>query len=274
MSNKPPSAEQVAAFHEQGWAILPGFADAAALAELREQMGKLLGAFEPSDHPSLFHANNGASSDAYFLESGNQIRFFLEPDAVDAKGQLTVAREQSVNKAGHALHTLDPVFRRFCASSHLKQVAAAFGQREPRALQSMYLFKQPRIGADVALHQDATFLYTDPVSVLGLWLALDDADESNGCLWALPGGHRLGLKRRLRRDGAASTRMEILDPTPFPERGLTPLPVTAGSLVVLHGLLPHLSRPNRSGRPRHAFSVHYIDEACRYPEDNWLRPTG
>ncbi len=43
-------------------------------------------------------------------------------------------------------------------------------------------------------------------------------------------------------------------------------------MVLLHGLLPHWSGVNRSPRSRHAYSVHVIDEACHYPEDNWLRP--
>jgi phytanoyl-CoA hydroxylase len=44
-----------------------------------------------------------------------------------------------------------------------------------------------------------------------------------------------------------------------------------GTLVALHGLLPHYSGANRSVRSRHAYTLHVIDGACRYPADNWLR---
>ena len=47
--------------------------------------------------------------------------------------------------------------------------------------------QQPKIGGEVAVHQDSTFLYTDPPTVVGLWLALEDATKENGCLWHLPG---------------------------------------------------------------------------------------
>ena len=47
--------------------------------------------------------------------------------------------------------------------------------------------QQKKIGGEVALHQDSTFLYTDPPSVVGLWVALEDATKENGCLWHLPG---------------------------------------------------------------------------------------
>ena len=60
----------------------------------------------------------------------------------------------------------------------------------------MYIFKQPKIGGEVACHQDSTFLYNEPINIAGLWLALEDATIENGCLWAIPAGHGLGLKSR------------------------------------------------------------------------------
>ncbi len=61
-----------------------------------------------------------------------------------------------------------------------------------------------------------------------------------------------------------------LDPTPWPEEGWVPLEAPKGTLVVLHGLLPHRSAPNRSPRSRHAYTLHLIDGATRYPPENWL----
>ena len=45
-------------------------------------------------------------------------------------------------------------------------------------------------------------------------------------------------------------------------------------LVVLHGLLPHYSAPNRSDRSRHAYAIHAIEAAAEYPADNWLQRSG
>ena len=40
-------------------------------------------------------------------------------------------------------------------------------------------------------HQDATYLYTEPLKkVFGIWIALEDADEDNSCLWFVPGSHK------------------------------------------------------------------------------------
>jgi phytanoyl-CoA hydroxylase len=134
----------------------------------------------------------------------------------------------------------------------------------------MYIFKQPRIGGEVVCHQDGTFLHTEPESVTGFWFALEDATEENGCMWAEPGGHRRPLRARFVREGQG-TRMVELDAAPLPTDGLVPLAAPKGTLVVLHGRLPHLSGPNRSDRSRHAYALHLIDGACRYSADNWLR---
>ena len=62
-----------------------------------------------------------------------------------------------------------------------------------------------------------------------------------------------------------------LDPTPLPTEDLVPLEVERGSLVVLHGLLPHWSAPNRSNASRHAYALHVIDGETHYSGDNWLQ---
>ena len=51
-------------------------------------------------------------------------------------------------------------------------------------------FQQPGIGGEVVPHQDNSFLYTEPTTCTGLWLALEDATLINGCLWAIPGSHK------------------------------------------------------------------------------------
>jgi phytanoyl-CoA hydroxylase len=176
------------------------------------------------------------------------------------------------------MHDLDPVFERFTYTPQLAAIAGDLGLTDALALQSMYIFKQPGIGGEVGCHQDATFLYTEPMTVTGFWFAIEDATLENGCLWAAPGGHRAaGLRQVFRRSGAMGdhdgTHFEQLDETPLPSAPdeLVPLEVEAGTLVVLHGLLPHWSGPNRSGRSRHAYSVHCISAAAEYPAWNWLQ---
>jgi phytanoyl-CoA hydroxylase len=139
----------------------------------------------------------------------------------------------------------------------------------------MYIFKQPRIGGEVTCHTDHTYLWTEPRSVVGFWFAIDDATKENGCLWALPGGHRIPVKGRSRlNEAGTATVMDVFDPEPYPSEGLVALEAARGTLVLLDGALPHRSGANRSDKPRHAYTVHAIDGTTRYLPDNWLqRPT-
>ena len=258
-------------YRRDGFLVLERFASPEACDALMARAAELVAAFDPAETRSVFQTRDQKrTSDAYFMGSGDQIRFFLEEEAVDADGRLARPKEASINKIGHAMHDLDPVFERFSRTPELASVVRDLGVRDPGLLQSMYIFKQPGIGGEVTCHQDATFLYTDPISVVGLWFALEDATLDNGCLQAIPGGHAVGLKSRFRRDDAVGVRTEVLDASPWPLEALVPLEVPRGTLVVLHGLLPHMSRANRSPRSRHAYSIHVIDRSSVYPSDNWL----
>ncbi len=259
-----------AAFERDGVLVLEGFADRAVCKSLIDRAGELVDGFDPEAVQSVFSSKTHAhSADTYFETSGDKVRFFLEEGAVDADGRLNRDKAVAVNKIGHALHDLDPVFDGFSRQPRLEQVVRSLGLAEPLLLQSMYIFKQPGIGGEVVCHQDSTFLYTEPLSVIGLWFALEDATVENGCLWGLPGRHRNGLKKRYRRS-ADGLDFEVLDDMPWPEDAKVPLEVPAGTLIVLHGQFPHLSGVNRSPRSRHAYTLHVIDGACSYPADNWL----
>jgi len=246
-------------FLEDGYAVFPGFKSRSELDELRARAEAI--ARESASQPvSIFSTRDQArQSDDYFLTSGDKIRCFFEEDGT------------TVNKIGHAMHDLDPVFDRFSHGERLTEIAAQAGLPEPVIYQSMYIFKQTRVGGAVDWHQDAAFLRTDPVSVTAFWFALDDADRTNGCLWVQPGGHRSPLRNQfVVCDGKAE--LQTLDPAPWPELAqAVPVEVAAGTLVLFNGLLPHYSAPNASDRPRHAYTLHAVDRRAVYAPDNWLQ---
>ena len=266
------SLNQRSQYDQDGYLVIPDYASPAQCDKLISEAESLVKDFEPEEVKTIFSTEDQArTSNDYFMNSGDKIRFFFEPNAFLPNGQLRQAKEISINKIGHGLHDLNPIFDQFSRQPFLESVCRDVGIKDPILMQSMYIFKQPRIGGEVTCHQDSTFLYTEPMSVLGLWVALQDATISNGCLYALPGGHKTGLKRKFIRNEAGGTRFEELDTSPWPTEGYVPLEVKKGTLVLLHGLLPHLSGPNLSEQSRHAYTLHVIDGAAQYPAENWLQ---
>ncbi|SOD93318.1 phytanoyl-CoA dioxygenase family protein [Caenispirillum bisanense] len=252
-----------------GYLVFPDFITEDAAESLRRRAWELVEAFEPVGTAVQLQS---PEYEAYMLDAGDDIRFFLEPQAVSDDGRLTRPKHQAIGKIGRALHDLDPVFDAFSRTPELAALVNALGVAEPLLLQSQYIFKQPGIGLAFPMHQDATFMVTEPPSVIALWFALEDANETNACLHVLPGAHKGPLAARFRRDDIGGNHgVETLIETNWTREDFVPVRVRRNSLVVMHGLLPHVSDTNVSSRTRQSYVLHAIDARCHYPADNWLR---
>ena len=264
--------DMVSSFNTAGVLILEGFVSAEECLRLRERTLELIDAFDPQSVKSVFSAMEQTQlGDKYFEKSGDKIRFFFEQDAFDDDGNLRQSKENSLNKIGHAMHDIDPVFDSFSRTAKLAAVVDSLGYEDPVILQSMYIFKPPRIGGEVYCHQDSTFLYTDPESCIGFWFALEDATIENGCMHFIPGGHNGALKELHYRDENGKMTFKTLDDAPWPEGATVPAEAKAGTLVIFDGRAPHLSGANLSDKSRHAYTLHVIDRNSRYPAENWLQ---
>ncbi|XP_054357133.1 phytanoyl-CoA dioxygenase domain-containing protein 1 isoform X7 [Pongo pygmaeus] len=136
----------------------------------------------------------------------------------------------------------------------------------------------------VSPHQDASFLYTEPLGrVLGVWIAVEDATLENGCLWFIPGSHTSspswpagGVSRRMVRAPVGSAPgTSFLGSEPARDNSLfVPTPVQRGALVLIHGEVVHKSKQNLSDRSRHAYTFHFMEASgTTWSPENWLQPT-
>ncbi|CAH0746172.1 unnamed protein product [Diatraea saccharalis] len=261
---------------QDGYAVIEDFLRPAECDELVAAGIELTKNISDTDQKTTFSTKEGERrqiQDKYFLESNDKISYFYEVDAVGPDGKLTVDPTVSLNKVGHALHLLHPIFRCYTYSDRVKAVCHQLGFKEPAVVQSMYIYKNPGLGGEVTAHQDATYLYTEPIPPIGFWIALEDATIQNGCLWMARGSHKSGVHRRLIRNPDKDPAVIFDRPEAvYPQSSFTPVPVSKGTCILLHGNLVHKSAHNRSEKSRHAYTFHIVEKLNnQYSPDNWLQ---
>lgn len=164
------------------------------------------------------------------------------------------------------MHRWDELSWRFFIDPRLTSRVAALLGGEPNLVQTMVYFKPPGSRGQ-APHQDQFYFRAAPGSTMGAWLALDRADEENGCMRMVPGSHRYPLICTVEADRGTSFT-EITSPLPpgipFPAQVMHP-----GDVLFFEGHVVHGSFPNAtSDRFRRALIAHYISpEATRIGED-------
>jgi phytanoyl-CoA hydroxylase len=106
--------EQIESFHRNGFLVIPGYLSAETITAMKEEIANVISQLDLLSSRSIFTtANNmeGMNRDKYFLESGDTIRHFWEEKAFDSDGNPKQSLDQCINKIGHALHDLNPVFK-------------------------------------------------------------------------------------------------------------------------------------------------------------------
>jgi len=259
---------------KDGYLVLEKVLSQDTIDALMNQAATLVESFDAESHRSIFSTKDQSdNTNDYHLNSASNISFFFEEDAFDENGKLRQAKSLSINKIGHALHDVDEVFSNFCRSDLIKKtVQEIIGISSPSFVQSMYIYKQPRIGGDVTIHQDNWFIHTTPLTCYGLWFSLEEATTENGCLYVIPGSHKEHpCQKRFQRTGnTVAFDVPAMEHPPKDEEFIA-VPVPAGTMVLLDGGLLHRSFPNTSPKSRQAFTVHVVDSEAEYSSDNWLQ---
>lgn len=137
-------------------------------------------------------------------------------------------------------------------------------------MQSMAILKPPKIGGRVSIHQDSTYLYAEPDTLLGFWCPLQDATLENGCLWGIPGSHK----------GPLYCRSKVIDRVPHDEKyhevdykqeDFVPMEMKQGDLAIFTGKFLHKSNDNLSNKSRYAYTWHLMDSSSKWCPHNWLQ---
>jgi ectoine hydroxylase-related dioxygenase (phytanoyl-CoA dioxygenase family) len=234
----PVTDEQVRSFVDDGFLVAPDLVSPGELEEIKaDAMRFARGEYKTENPPEVTPGLRAPS----------------EADAME--GVLAV----------HFPHWVSPIMRSFIThpgvAGVVQRVAGAHlphWDGAAKCMQSM-LFVKPAGLPGQAWHQDERFIPTRDRSLVGAWIAIDDATIKNGCLWVLPGSHRTGYIWPSRPHG----NPDEFDPTDesfgFDDAAAVPVEVKAGSVVFFNGYLLHRSLKNRSQGYRRSLVNHYCN---------------
>jgi hypothetical protein len=152
---------QVQFYKDNGYVILPKVFSKDYIEELKAEVADLVSKADEKELGTRFYTGvQKTNSEDYFMESGDKIRFFLEHGAYDKDGHLVHPLKDSINKIGHCLHDLNKKFINFSYSKEMQHIAKRLGYIKPIIPQSMYIFKNAKVGGEVPPHTDNAFIRT------------------------------------------------------------------------------------------------------------------
>ena len=230
----------LAHWREHGWARLGKLADDATARALRDRVRAIM--LGEVTYDGLFFQHDSESGRYEDLPYGEG---WVGPS-------LQYRKVEKLEK--------DPLFWAWIRADVFRQLAARiYASASVSLYRAFVMHKHEGGGSPLPWHQDGgEFWGLDRDPVMTIWTALDDAPLDGGCVEVLPGSHTRGLATR---NGGVVPR-DKLDPAGADARAL-PLPAVAGEVLLLHNHVWHRSGPTRTGRPRTALSVCYMDGATR-----------
>ncbi|MEM7330999.1 MAG: phytanoyl-CoA dioxygenase family protein [Chloroflexota bacterium] len=144
----------------------------------------------------------------------------------------------------HFPHKISPIMKKYLAHPTVVEVATKVIGPNVKCMQSMLFIKSAGKPGQ-AWHQDEEFIPTRDRTLMGGWIALDDANPSNGGLWVIPGSHKHGIiwPQQVQNDPRFDCTIESWG-FPYKDDDAMPVEVKAGAIVFFNGYLLHRSLPN------------------------------
>ncbi|MEO8821124.1 MAG: phytanoyl-CoA dioxygenase family protein [Ginsengibacter sp.] len=176
----------------------------------------------------------------------------------------------------HFPHKISPLIKDFLSNKKIVDVLTKIVSPNVKCMQSMLFVKAPG-KAGQAWHQDEYFIPTRDKSLVGAWIAIDDATIENGCLWIIPGSNKPGyMHQRVDNTSSEYADVDTIDVSGFKSEEIIPVEVKSGSVVFFNGYILHSSLRNKTKDCfRTALVNHYMSGESMLPwdQDGKLPPT-
>lgn len=168
----------------------------------------------------------------------------------------------------HFPHKISPLIKDFLAQEKIVNVLTNVVSNNVKCMQSMLFVKGPG-KAGQAWHQDEFYIPTRDKSLIGVWIAIDDASVENGCLWIIPGSHKPGyIMSRVDNNSDEYADVDTIDVSSYKQEEIIPVEVKSGAVVFFNGYLLHSSKRNKTtGNFRTALVNHYMSAESMLPWD-------
>lgn len=227
----------IAAWRDEGYAVLPGVADAATTRALGDRLYAYLDGSRPD--PGLFFQRDSGTGDYADVGFGHG---YEGPDVPYRK----VERLER-----------DPLFASWLGHPLFARMAARIFPHSVTLYRATAFLKAPRVGSNLPWHQDGGLFWgLDRDPCWQVWTALDDAPAEAGCLEVVPRSHLAGMASPM---GGLVPQAVLGDA----ESKAVKLPARAGDVILVHSLVWHRSGRNTTDLPRRAFSASYLDGETR-----------
>jgi phytanoyl-CoA hydroxylase len=261
LPHSPCGSDVADRFDRDGYVVCPGLFAPSEIHDLRAEIASIArgerGPVQGVNNATVAARSRGATINDNDNDNDN--------DAADDD-----ARVLSNYLAFHHPHKLSPLIKEALRHPRLVQVLTKLIGPNVKSMQSMYFVKSAGKPGQ-AWHQDEQYIPTRDRSLTGAFIAIDDADVENGCLWMHPGSHRAGVLHRMaaHEDPRFDPSGEAQDfPPDYDREGGAPCEAASGTVVFFHGYVLHRSLPNRSpSRSRHALVGHYMTAESWLPWD-------
>jgi phytanoyl-CoA hydroxylase len=222
---------QIAQYREQGFLAIEGVFNAAEVDAARKGLLDLVA---------------GKRSDFKIIQFVNEVRDVVDTLSLEEK-------MKRIRKLG-TFTEYEPRLKSMAEHPPLIALLTRILGKTPEMFQSMALIKPPG-GREKPWHQDhAYFDFPLETKIVGVWIALEEANVENGCMRVMPGWHRRGplTHFQLRDWQICDDEMSDLQPQ------RVAVPLKAGGCLLFDSFLPHGTPTNDTAQGREAVQFHYL----------------
>ena len=259
------SVAEYTAFRRDGFLVVRNLVSPENVTELRQHTDDLMQGKLPEQQPLRMAERDTNQDRGVTIQNLESPPEHLSPEE-KAQYWLRI----------HMLHRKLPLHERYVLHPRVLDVLEVIIGPDVLALQSM-LFLKPPGKPGQGWHQDSYYIPTHPDTLCGAWIAIDDADETNGAMWFAKGSGNepvyppcpdipYGFGDKLVSDiryvkGVSDTDDSKNMLAPIADKYDQVLcSAKAGDVVFFNGHVLHRSKKNfTTDRPRRSFVGHYCN---------------